>query len=281
MTAPGTRLVQPPPTATPWLGGAVTSRATCVLAPNPSPMTLDGTNTWVLAEPGSGAVAVVDPGPLDEQHLRAVISLVEERGARVTHTLLTHGHADHAEGAGRFAELTGTRVQAIGDGHDDLREGSVLHVGDLEVAVLATPGHTSDSVSFVLPADNTVLTGDTVLGRGTTVVAHPDGVLADYLASLRRLRSLTGSGAVTRILPGHGPTVDAADEAVAYYLQHRADRLDQVRAALAAGDTTADEVVERVYADVPREVWPAARLSVLAQIAYLPTSPDAAAVTDG
>ncbi|AKT50469.1 MBL fold metallo-hydrolase [Arsenicicoccus sp. oral taxon 190] len=269
MTAPGARLAPPPPTATPWLGGAVTERATCVLAPNPGPMTLDGTNTWLLSEPGSEQVAVVDPGPLDEAHLQAVLAAATARGARVTHTLLTHGHPDHAEGAARFAELTGTTVRAIGSGPQDLHEGSVIRVGELEVVVLATPGHTGDSVSFVVAADNAVLTGDTLLGRGTTVVAHPDGVLEDYLASLRRLRSLTGSGAVTRILPGHGPTVTAADHAVAYYLQHRADRLDQVRSALAAGDTTADEVVARVYADVPREVWPAARLSVLAQLGYL------------
>ncbi|MCH8611711.1 MBL fold metallo-hydrolase [Arsenicicoccus dermatophilus] len=268
MTAPGR---PPEPTAAlgEWHGGAVTPRATCVLAPNPSPMTLDGTNTWLLAEPEDDAVAVVDPGPLDEAHLRAVLAAATAAGRRVTHTLLTHGHPDHAEGAGRFAELAGTRVLAIGDGREDLHEGDHLRVGALEVVVLATPGHTADSISFVLPADAAVLTGDTLLGRGTTVVAHPDGVLGDYLTSLERLHRLTGSGEVTRILPGHGPTVTAAEQAVAYYLHHRRERLDQVRAALAAGDTTADEVVERVYAEVPRELWPAARLSVLAQLHHL------------
>lgn len=270
MTAPGQVLAPPPAAAMgEWAGGEVTPRATCLLAPNPSPMTLDGTNTWLLREPGSDRWAVVDPGPLDEGHLQAVARHVTDRGGHVTHTLLTHGHPDHADGAARFAEITRSRVHAVGGGHADLGEGDTLHIGDLEVAVLATPGHTADSVSLVLPADNAVLTGDTVLGRGTTVVAHPDGVLADYLASLRRLRSLTGSGAVATILPGHGPTITAADQAVQFYLQHRQERLDQVRAALAAGDTTADEVVERVYADVPREVWPAARLSVLAQLEHL------------
>jgi glyoxylase-like metal-dependent hydrolase (beta-lactamase superfamily II) len=240
-------------------------------------MTLDGTNTWVLLEPGSTEAVVVDPGPLDEQHLRAVVAAVEERGARVTRTVLTHGHADHAEGAGRFAELTGAPTQAVGRGHDDLGDGDVVRAGGLELRVVATPGHTSDSVSFALPADHALLTGDTVLGRGTTVVAHPDGELAAYLDSLTRLAALTGGGSVTSILPGHGPVVPDASAMVAFYRRHRAERLEQVRQALADGAAQADDpvqaVVERVYADVPREVWPAAALSVAAQLEYLRNRP--------
>lgn len=247
-----------------WAGGVVSERATCVLAPNPSPMTLDGTNTWVLSEPGSDEVAVLDPGPLDEAHLAAVRAVVGER--RVTHTLLTHSHPDHAEGAAAFAASTQSPVLALDDG---LTDGDRLVIGGLELLVTHTPGHTRDSTCFVITAENALLTGDTILGRGTTVVAHPDGVLADYLGSLDRLKAMTGSGAVTRLLPGHGPVLDEADDVVAFYLRHRAERLDQVRAALAAGDRTADEVVARVYADVPRSVWPAARLSVLAQLDYL------------
>ena len=110
----------PPPSATlgPWAGGEITTRATCVLAPNPGPMTLDGTNTWVLLEPGGEHALVVDPGPADEAHLRAICDLVASRGARVTTTVLTHGHADHAEGAPRFAQLTGAPTVALGDGHE-------------------------------------------------------------------------------------------------------------------------------------------------------------------
>jgi glyoxylase-like metal-dependent hydrolase (beta-lactamase superfamily II) len=265
----------PAPSAAPggWTGGQVTDRALCVLCPNPGPMTLDGTNTWVLLEPGSTEAVVVDPGPLDEQHLRAVVAAVEERGARVARTILTHGHADHAEGAGRFAELTGAPTHAVGGGHDDLGDGDVIRAGGLELRVVATPGHTSDSVSFALPADHALLTGDTVLGRGTTVVAHPDGELAAYLDSLARLAVLTGGGAVTSILPGHGPFVPDASAMVAFYRRHRAERLEQVRQALADGAAQAADpvqaVVERVYADVPREVWPAAALSVAAQLEYL------------
>lgn len=252
-----------------WRGGAVSERAECVLCPNPSPMTLDGTNTWVLGEPGGDEVVVVDPGPLDEGHLAAVLARVEATGRRVALTLLTHGHDDHAESADRWHELTGAPVRAFGRGHDDVRPGEHIEVGGLELVAVATPGHTSDSYSFVLPAETTLLTGDTVLGRGTTVVAWPDGVLEQYLESLARIERLTGAGDVTRLLPGHGPVVADAAATVAFYLRHRVERLDQVRAAVQSGAATAREVVETVYADVARSVWPAAELSVRAQLDYL------------
>jgi glyoxylase-like metal-dependent hydrolase (beta-lactamase superfamily II) len=263
----------PPSVADPWSGGPVTERAHCVLAPNAGPMTLDGTNTWVLCEPGSTEAVVVDPGPLDEGHLAAVLDEVAARDAEVALVVLTHGHLDHAEGAPRFAELTGAPVRAVGRGHDDLHDGEVVRTGGLELRVVATPGHTADSISFAVPADHALLTGDTVLGRGTTVVAHPDGELGAYLDSLERLDALTGRGGVTAILPGHGPTVPDAAAMVAFYRVHRAERLEQVRQALADGAAGEDDPVEgvlrRVYAEVPREVWPAARLSIRAQLVHL------------
>lgn len=252
-----------------WVGGTVSDRAHCVLCPNPSPMTLDGTNTWVLGEPGSDEVVVVDPGPLDEGHLQAVLAHVTDTGRRVALTLLTHGHYDHAESADRFHDLTGAPVRAFGRGHDDVRPGERIEVGGLEVLAVATPGHTSDSFSFLLPAENALLTGDTILGRGTTVVAWPDGNLGAYLESLAHLESLTGAGEVTSLLPGHGPVAADAAATVSFYLAHRAERLEQVRAAVAAGSLTAREVVETVYADVPQSVWRAAELSVQAQLEYL------------
>lgn len=263
----------PPSTAAPWAGGIVTERAHCVLAPNAGPMTLDGTNTWVVLEPGSTEAVVVDPGPLDEAHLAAVLGHVAARGARVALTVLTHGHHDHAESADRFAELTGAPVRALGRRADDLRDGSVVTTGGLELRVVATPGHTADSLSFALPADHALLTGDTVLGRGTTVVAHPDGELEAYLASLERIRGLIGDGSVAAILPGHGPVVPDAAAMVAFYRTHRTERLEQVRQALADGAAAEDDPVEgvlrRVYADVPEAVWPAARMSIRAQVDYL------------
>ncbi len=265
----------------PWRSGPVTDRAWCVVAPNPGVMTLDGTNTWVLREPGAAECIVIDPGPLHEGHLRAVLDVVQRDGGRVGLTLLTHDHADHSEAATRFAELSGAplrAVRAIGLGHDDLTEGDHLTVGGLELLVVRTPGHTADSVSFLLAAEAALLTGDTVLGRGTTVVAWPDGELAAYLESLERLEKLCGAGAVAQILPGHGPHLPDAPGVVRYYLEHRAERLEQVRTAVLRGARSAREVVETVYADVPQAVWAAAELSVRAQLDYL-EDPQARGIT--
>jgi glyoxylase-like metal-dependent hydrolase (beta-lactamase superfamily II) len=244
-----------------------TTRALRLLAPNPGPMTLDGTNTWVLREPAGEACVVVDPGPLDEGHLVRVA----EHGP-VALIVLTHGHFDHAEGAGRLRELTGAAIvardPALCVGADALTDDVVQHAAGVEWLTVLTPGHSSDSVCFVLPHDRALLTGDTILGRGTTVVAHPDGRLADYLDSLRRLRDLAATD-VDVLLPGHGPVLDAPVETLDYYLRHRDERLDQVRAALADGATDAADVVHRVYADVDPGLWPAAESSVRAQMDYL------------
>jgi glyoxylase-like metal-dependent hydrolase (beta-lactamase superfamily II) len=255
------------------IGGWATARALCVLAPNASPMTLEGTNTWIVAEPDSPLAVVVDPGPLDEGHLAAVVAAAEQAGKQVALTLLTHGHPDHAEGAARFAELTRTPVRALDPalrlGDEGLAAGDTVTTGGLELRVVGTPGHTADSLSFLLPADGAVLTGDTVLGRGTTVVAHPDGRLGDYLDSLRRLQALTVDGGVDTVLPGHGPVLGDARGAVEFYLAHRAHRLAQVETAVESGLRTPAEVVAHVYADVDRALWPAAELSVRAQLDYL------------
>jgi glyoxylase-like metal-dependent hydrolase (beta-lactamase superfamily II) len=230
-------------------------------------MTLEGTNTWVLREPDATQVVVIDPGPDDVGHLTGVA----EHGP-IDVILLTHGHPDHASGARRLHELTKAPVRALDPRHrlgsEGLQDGDVVEAGDLEVRVIATPGHSADSLCFVLPAERAILTGDTVLGRGTSVVAHPDGRLVDYLSSLRRLRSLVDEGIET-VLPGHGPVLPSAACVLDYYLQHREERLEQVRAALAAGAHSARAVVEVVYADVDRVLWPAAELSVRAQLDYL------------
>lgn len=245
----------------------VTERATRLLAPNPGPMTLDGTNTWILREPGADAGVVVDPGPLEEAHLTAVA----ESGP-VSMIVLTHGHPDHSEGAARLHELTGAPITArdpqLCVGADPLRPESVSRIASLEWLTVLTPGHSSDSVCFVLPGDRALLTGDSVLGRGTTVVAHPDGRLGDYLDSLHRLRELAEHD-IDVLLPGHGPVLDNPIGVLDYYLRHRMERLDQVRAAVADGAVEAMDVVRRVYADVDEVLWPAAERSVRAQLDYL------------
>jgi glyoxylase-like metal-dependent hydrolase (beta-lactamase superfamily II) len=254
------------------IDGSGTTRARCVLAPNPSLMTLDGTNTWLIAEPGSADALVVDPGPADEAHLRRVCSQAEAAGQRITAILLSHGHLDHSEGAERLAGLTGAPVLAadpglrLGDG--GLAPGDVVSAGGCEVRVIPTPGHTPDSVSLLLPADNALLTGDTVLGRGTAVIAW-DGSLADYLSSLQRLRALADSEGLAVLLPGHGPVLADPAGTLDYYLAHRRERLAEVREALAAGDRTPGEIVTRVYTDVDPALWPYAEWSVRAQLEYL------------
>ncbi len=254
------------------IDGFRTPRATCLLAPNPSPMTLDGTNTWVIAEPGSPSVVVVDPGPQDEGHLRRVLAEAEAGDRRVARILLTHGHPDHSAGAGRLAELSGAPVQAADPagrlGTEGLADGDVITAAGGELRVVATPGHSADSVSLLLPADGALLTGDTVLGRGTTVIAR-DGNLGDYLRSLDQLRALAEAAGLRLLLPGHGPMLADPIGILDYYLAHRAERLDQVRSALAAGAKTPAEIVAMIYTDVDRSVWPAAEWSVRAQLDYL------------
>jgi glyoxylase-like metal-dependent hydrolase (beta-lactamase superfamily II) len=252
--------------------GQGTPRARCVLAPNPSPMTLDGTNTWLISEPGSPSALVVDPGPGDEGHLRRVSGMAAAAGQRVSKIVLTHGHPDHAEGAAAFAAMTGAPVLAADPAHrlggEGLAPGDVLTAGGCEVRVVATPGHSADSVCLLLPADGALLTGDTVLGRGTTVIAG-DGSLADYLRSLERLRALTDEARLQVLLPGHGPLLADPAGTLDYYLAHRRERLAEVTAALDAGDRSLAEIVARVYADVDRSLWPFAEWSVRAQLEYL------------
>ena len=247
----------------------VTERASFVLADNPGIMTLEGTNTWILREPGATSSVVVDPGPLDEAHLSAVA----EAAGKVGLILITHRHFDHTEGAARFAELTGATARATDPEHchgaEPLTDGEQIVVDGLSIDVLATPGHTADSTCFRLVDENSLLSGDTILGRGTTVVAHPDGALGPYLDSLALIGELCEEGLVDRILPGHGPVIDDPGAVVNAYLEHRAERLDQVLAAVEAGASTVKDVVEAVYQDVDQILWPAAELSVAAQLDYL------------
>jgi glyoxylase-like metal-dependent hydrolase (beta-lactamase superfamily II) len=251
-----------------------------VLAPNANMMTLDGTNTWVLREPDARRSVVIDPGPSIASHLDAVA----EAAGEVAVVLLTHHHADHAEAAREFAKGVGCGVRALDPsyrlGSEGLADGDVVEVDGLEVRVIGTPGHTADSLSFLVPAEGAVLTGDTVLGRGTTVVAHPDGRLGAYLSSLDRLHALASERELSSIWPGHGPVIPHALETLDYYRAHRQERLEQVEAAVAslkaaphpegiAADELPRRVVEIVYVDVDPVLWGAAELSVRAQLDYL------------
>lgn len=263
-----------------WAGGVFSDRARCFLAPNPGLMTLNGTNTWVLAEPGSSRSIVVDPGPIEDGH----VDVIDEQTGDVALVLLTHHHLDHSQAAVDFATRKGCAVRAVDPAYcfraDPLVDDEVIEVDGLSLRVATTPGHTADSVSFVVPTERILLSGDMVLGRGTTVVAYPDGQLGPYFDSIERMRSLAVSGEVAAILPAHGPVLDNAQSVLDFYLTHRRERLGQVESALAQlciavpdpeDDALPRQVVEIVYQDVDESLWGAAELSVRAQLAYLAT----------
>ena len=243
---------------------------TRVLAPNPSPMTLDGTNTYLVGAPGSGQAVLVDPGPDDAAHLAAVETALTARGARCAGVLVTHHHGDHAEAALPWGTRFGAQVAAAtaavaGEAGRVLAPGDRLRLAGTTLDVVATPGHTADHLAFRLES-GAVLVGDHVLGRGTSVVTHPEGDVVAYLESLRRVHDLGPSA----LYCGHGPELTEDPGAVLdFYLAHRAYREDQLLTALADGPRTVDELVGGIYADVPRQVWPAAAQSTRATLAKL------------
>jgi len=243
---------------------------TRVLAPNPSGMTLDGTNTYVVGAPGSGQAVVVDPGPVDEAHLAAVEAVLAGRDARVVAVLVTHHHGDHAEAAQPWGTRFGAPVAAAspavtGPAGRVLAAGEQLRLAGTTIGVVPTPGHTGDHLAFRLES-GAVLVGDHVLGRGTSVVTHPEGDVTAYLESLRRVHDL-GPAA---LYCGHGPELTVDPSAVlAFYLAHRAFREQQLLTALAAGPCTVGELVGQVYAAVPTSLWPAAAQSTRATLAKL------------
>lgn len=255
----------------PWHGGDVTEHVTCVLAPNPGPLTLDGTNTWVVW--GERSAVVVDPGPQEVTHLQRVHDVARTRDLPIALIVLTHAHPDHSEGARWLSAQTGAPVRALdamhAHGAGPLASGEVLHVDGIDLRVLGTPGHTDDSVSLHLPADDVLLTGDTVLGRGTPFIAWPEGRLGDYFLTLALLRDLVGAQGISTLLPGHGPMLRDPEAVLTAYLDHRSARLDEVLDAVHRGRRTAAEVVADVYAQVDESLWPAAELSVRAQLEYL------------
>jgi glyoxylase-like metal-dependent hydrolase (beta-lactamase superfamily II) len=231
-------------------------------------MTLDGTNSYVLRGPYSWSSVVVDPGPTNEAHVRALAA------GPVGLILLTHGHLDHTEAAQALAARTNSPVRALDPGYclgaEPLTDGEIIEVAGVTITVVTTPGHTRDSVCFHLPQDGpagSVLTGDTVLGRGTTIIDHPGGRLADYLDSLRRLQDF---GPAT-VLPAHGPVLPDLAAVAATYLAHRAERLAQIKAALdhLGSSATVARVADLVYGDVDPGVRRAAEASVAAQLEYL------------
>ena len=227
-----------------------------VLAPNPGPMTLTGTNSYVVRR--GNAALVIDPGPDNPDHLDAVIAAAG--GTPITALVATHHHGDHTDGIADLVSRTGATQL------DPTSPGDRHTLSTWGVEVIATPGHTSDSVCLLVQTDPpTLLTGDTVLGIGPTMVDD----LGGYLASLDRIFALIDTHAITRLLPGHGPVSTSPLALVRALRQYRLDRLEQVRQATVGGATTAEEVVALVYPDLADDLRPAALASAAAQLAYL------------
>jgi glyoxylase-like metal-dependent hydrolase (beta-lactamase superfamily II) len=260
-------------------------RLRCLLAPNPSPLTFRGTNTYLL---GSGRVAVIDPGPDDDRHLAAILAALDP-GEAITHILITHSHRDHSALAPRLSAATGAAIhaygtategrsplmsslaaaglQAGGDGLDTaftpdqrLTDGTTLSGPDWDLTALHTPGHLGNHLCFAL--GDWLFSGDHVMGWSSSVISPPDGDMAAYCAALERLQQNTWS----RFLPGHGDPIPDPAKRVHALINHRRQREAQILATLADGPADPMTITQRLYNDVPPALLPAARQNVLAHL---------------
>jgi len=273
-----------------------------ILAPNPSPMTGPGTNTYLVASSAdaTGGCVVIDPGPEIESHLAAVAAAAQAHGG-ATSILVTHGHLDHVEGAARLRALIGAPILAWSregspDADATLADGQVVttsgSVGGRAIRAVYTPGHRFDHLCYLLEDAGALFAGDLVAGAGTVVIIPPEGDMLDYLASLRRLRTLN----LRQILPAHGPATDDPQRLLAEYISHREAREAQVIAALTTlspdgqAPQTIAAVVAHIYTDVDPQLHPVAAYSVQAHLIKLEregrarrvsTPAPAAADTDG
>ena len=261
-----------------------------VIADNPGPFTFTGTGTYIVGRDMPGArVAVIDPGPEDEAHLHALLRAV--KGRTVSHILVTHTHRDHAPLSRALAEAVGGAPilaaqphgptvhasdaidQAAMDEDDDadfkadviLSDGDRIEGDGWTLEAMATPGHASNHMAFVLREENALFSGDHVMGWSTTVVAPPDGDMTAYMASLERVLARGFS----TLWPTHGPAITQVAPFLKAYRHHRLEREAQIMARLAAGDETITEMVPALYAAVDPRLWPAASLSVLAHLIAL------------
>ena len=247
-----------------------------VVANNPSAFTFHGTGTNII---GRGKVAIVDPGPDDPQHIDAVLKAV--RGETVTHILVTHTHSDHVPAAPAIAAATGAKVYSFGPhprppaGETPEQEGELSFVPDIRLAdgevvegagwtveAVHTPGHISNHLCFAVREDRALLTGDHVMGWSTTVISPPDGNMADYFASLRKLLPRTE----TVYIPTHGAEIRDPIPFVQACIDHRLNREAQILARLKEGPQTIPTMVAKNYADTPKHLHPAAGRSMLAHL---------------
>ncbi len=254
-----------------------------IVANNPGPFTYKGTNTYLV---GSGDVAVIDPGPDDPAHLNAIAEALD--GERVSHILITHTHRDHTDAVAGLKERTGAPVLAFGETDkprgarttspsgkafvdlgfepdETVRDGDTIQGKNWALDAIHTPGHAPDHLCFALVGERTVLSGDHVMGWNTTVVAPPEGNMADYMSSLERV--LERNDKV--FLPGHGGRIETPRRVVKAYLMHRKMRESAIYGCVESGDQFIPQIVPKIYGNLDEKLVPAAALSVLAHLEFL------------
>lgn len=237
-----------------------------IIAPNPSPLTGRGTNTYLVGD--GGELVCIDPGPEDDSHLAAILAAAAPRG-RITTVVLSHSHPDHRPLAAALAQRVNAPILCLDpargdDGAQLLRDGDRVRAGELTLEAVHTPGHAADHLCFFDADSSALYSGDHILSGMTTVVAPPDGDMSDYMDSLARVRKLR-----PRVIhPGHGPRVDDALALIDEYVAHRLDREAQVERAVRerGGAVASIDVVPEIYAAYPQELWPFAAMSVQAHL---------------
>ncbi|MBT8458734.1 MAG: MBL fold metallo-hydrolase [Boseongicola sp.] len=256
-----------------------------IVAPNPSPMTFRGTNTYLL---GQRDLAVIDPGPPDETHLAAILDALGA-GQRISHIFVTHSHADHSPLAMTLAQITGAPIHAFGDSRAGraahmarfgnlgggegldmtfmpnihLSDGETISGSDWSLSALHTPGHMGNHLSFAWSEGQALFSGDLVMGWATSMVSPPDGDLTDFMSSLDRLSQRDQDQIY---YPGHGDAIEAPQARVAALSAHRKSREAQIRDALGAGPASPSQIARAIYTDVSPRLLPAAERNVLAHL---------------
>ena len=246
------------------------SRITLVRAPNPSALTLSGTNSY-LVDCGNGEAICIDPGPSIEHHVDALIDTAAVKGLRISWIAITHGHPDHAPAAAPLSARTGAKIAA----HANLetRRDRTLHdletlaVGHSQLVAIDAPGHTFDHLVFYDREEQVLFTGDVVLGEGTVVIAPPGGAMRPYQATLARL--LGDFPEAQRIYGGHGEPVLDAPAKLREYIAHRHLREQQVIAELEQRPRTIPELIATIYRETDSRLWPAAARQMLAHLLAL------------